>query len=57
MLLLFVVMFGMTMFSQRVIISNGVTVVNFIVTVLFTAIVPNIIFAMAFLKRKNLNIF
>lgn len=57
MLLLFVVMFGMTMFSQRVIISNGVTVVNFIVTVLFTAIVPNIIFAMAFFKTKEFKYF
>lgn len=57
MVLLFIVMFGMTMFSQRVIISNGVTVVNFIVTVLFTAIVPNIIFGMVFFKTKEFKYF
>lgn len=57
MILLFMVMFGMIMFSQMVIASNGVTIVNFIVLTLFTAIVPNVVFSVVFFNTKEFKYF
>lgn len=57
MLFLLGMILGMIMFSQKFIFVNGVTILNFIIAVVVTAIVPNMIFALVFLKTDELQYF
>ncbi len=50
-------MLAMVMFSQKVIFVNGVTVLNFIIAVVITTIVPNMLFVLVFLKTDELRYF
>lgn len=57
MLFLLGMMLGMIMFSQKFIFVNGVTILNFIIAVVVTAIVPNMVFVLVFLKTDELQYF
>lgn len=52
-ILLGIIMFGMVIFSQKIIFVQGVTILKFAIMTAITAIFPNLIFIIAFFKTEE----
>lgn len=57
MILLGIVMFVMVMFSEKIIFIEGVTLLNFISMVFITAVIPNLLFTIFFIRTDEFKYF